>query len=85
MCVMRYVEGNALRARLVARAEDWRWGSLWERVTGGRELLDPPPMIIPKDWPTLVNLGCSDPELDALRRRPTRGRPRKKGSDPFSW
>src|SRR6185437_2087226 len=28
----RYVERNALRAELVGRAEDWRWGSLWQRV-----------------------------------------------------
>jgi len=27
--VCRYVERNALRAGLVARVEDWRWGSLW--------------------------------------------------------
>lgn len=27
--VCRYVERKALRAELVARAEDWRWGSLW--------------------------------------------------------
>ena len=27
--VCRYVERNALRAGLVSRAEDWRWGSLW--------------------------------------------------------
>jgi len=27
--VCRYVERNALRAGLVKRAEDWRWGSLW--------------------------------------------------------
>jgi putative transposase len=26
--VLRYVERNALRARLVKRAEDWRWSSL---------------------------------------------------------
>ena len=25
----RYVERNAVRAGLVAKAEDWRWGSLW--------------------------------------------------------
>lgn len=28
----RYVERNALRARLVARAQDWPWGSLSERL-----------------------------------------------------
>src|SRR5665811_1829827 len=26
--VLRYVERNALRAELVARAEDWKWSSL---------------------------------------------------------
>ncbi|HEV3342013.1 MAG TPA: transposase, partial [Pirellulales bacterium] len=29
--VVRYVERNPLRANLVARAEDWRWSSLWRR------------------------------------------------------
>ncbi len=28
LTVCRYVERNALRAGLVARAEDWKWGSL---------------------------------------------------------
>ncbi len=27
--VCRYVERNALRAELVDRVEEWRWGSLW--------------------------------------------------------
>jgi putative transposase len=30
LTVCRYVERNALRARLVAKAEAWRWGSLWQ-------------------------------------------------------
>jgi hypothetical protein len=29
LVVCRYVERNALRANLVQRAEDWRYGSLW--------------------------------------------------------
>ena len=28
LSVLRYVERNALRAELVARAEDWKWSSL---------------------------------------------------------
>jgi putative transposase len=39
--VLRYVERNALRANLVERAEDWRWGSLWRRHQGGMEALAP--------------------------------------------
>src|SRR5713226_8406175 len=27
--VVRYVERNALRANLVAKAEEWQWSSLW--------------------------------------------------------
>ena len=35
LTVMRYVERNALRAKLVERAEDWEWGSLnWRRAPG---------------------------------------------------
>jgi len=30
--VCRYVERNPLRANRVARAEHWRWSSLWHRV-----------------------------------------------------
>src|SRR4051794_40790811 len=33
----RYVQRNALRANLVARAADWRYGSLWARVHGGAD------------------------------------------------
>src|SRR6185312_10489513 len=32
LSVCRYVERNPLRANLVDRAEDWRWGSLWART-----------------------------------------------------
>jgi putative transposase len=42
LTVARYVERNALRAKLVRRAEDWRWGSLSRWLRGSapdRELL----------------------------------------------
>ena len=35
--VMRYTERNALRANLVARAEDWQWGSLWGNKREGNK------------------------------------------------
>lgn len=31
LAVARYVERNAVRAKLVKRAEDWQWYSLWRR------------------------------------------------------
>ena len=41
MTLCRYVERNALRAKMAKRAEDWRWSSLWLREereggSGGR-------------------------------------------------
>src|ERR1051325_2400699 len=34
LTVLRYVERNPLRARLVRRAEEWKWSSLHRRVDG---------------------------------------------------
>jgi putative transposase len=52
----RYVERNALSAGLVARAEEWRWGSLWHRVRSDpQKLLDPMPVELPEEWVGIVN------------------------------
>ena len=53
--VQRYIEANPLKAKLVRRAEDWQWSSLWERETGRRSLLDPSPVALPADWVEIVN------------------------------
>ena len=51
-----YVERNALRANLVARAEEWRWCSLWRRIHGDKELLlSAWPIDMPSDWVGWVN------------------------------
>ncbi|HZM34206.1 MAG TPA: transposase [Burkholderiales bacterium] len=113
LTVCRYVEGNALRANLVERAEHWRWSSLWRTGDGAAE--EAPsiaawPITRPADWTAYVNQTQAPTELDAVRkcaRRGTpygddgwakevasrlsltctlrdRGRPRKRGQDPFS-
>ena len=74
--VVRYVERNALRAGLVQRAEDWRWGSLHQRtrkVPG--PLLCRWPSPEPCDWSEQVNLPQTEAELDAIRRCLRRGSP----------
>jgi len=76
--VVRYVERNALRANLVARAEDWRWSSLWRRVHGTAEDRWPLslwPLPRPRDWTDLVNRPQTEAELEAIRRSVTRGQP----------
>ena len=74
--VVRYVERNALRAGLVARAEDWRWGSLHRRVAGPRlPLLGGWPLPEPADWCAHVNQPQTEGELAAIRRCVRRGCP----------
>lgn len=74
--VMRYVERNALRAGLVARAEDWPWGSLQERTSrAGRRLLAESPHELPPSWRATVNGPESDKRLGVLRECVASGRP----------
>lgn len=77
--VCRYVERNALRAGLVARAEEWRWGSLAQRrPTAAAEFLTFRtnwPVPAPRNWTALVNRAETDAELETLRQSVRRGAP----------
>jgi len=76
--VCRYVERNALTARVVERAEDWRWGSLWARRQGDEELkaiLGDWPIARPKDWVRLVNEPLTEKEAEGIRICIARNRP----------
>jgi putative transposase len=82
--VLRYVERNALRARLVRRAEAWPWSSLAARLgdagarrSGGSAPLRPAesPVPLPEDWPVRVNAAETMAELEAIRRSVQRGAP----------
>jgi len=78
LTVARYVERNALRAKLVTRAEDRRWSSLWRRDQGDDNLtmwLSDWPVERPRDWLARVNRPQSASELEALRTSVQRGRP----------
>ena len=66
LCAWRYVERNALRADLVQRAEDWRWGSLWHRVHRS-ELLSDGPWPLPANWMEIVNAPQTQAEVDNFR------------------
>jgi len=78
LTVCRYVERNALRANLVERAEEWRWGSLWRRQFGTtvqRGLLSEGPLPLPGDWVQRVNEPETPDELEAIRNSVVRGAP----------
>jgi putative transposase len=72
------VERNALRAGLVPRAEQWRWGSLfrWQRSHAeDRQLLAPWPLPRQASWIEHVNEPQTELELQSLRRSVQRGVP----------
>lgn len=76
--VCRYVERNALRAGLVDRAEQWRWGSLWRWL----QKPEPEPRLLSKwpiprspGWVERVNQPLTEQELKAIRTSVQRGSP----------
>ncbi len=78
LTVCRYVERNALRANLVERAEDRRWGSLSARRAKAdkeRPQLAPWPIARPRDWTARVNRPFGPKEEAAVCRSIQRGQP----------
>lgn len=74
LTVLRYIEGNPVRARLVARAEDWLWSSARERGAQAT-WLQPVPVAGPKDWLGGVNAPMTEAEVEALQHNANRGTP----------
>jgi putative transposase len=72
--VLRYVEANPLRAGLVARAEEWRWSSLHERMCG-EVLIAAGPLDLPDNWVGIVNAEFQNNELEDLRQSAGSGKP----------
>ena len=71
-----YVEGNALRACLVGRAEDWEWSSLSARRRNCHFLpLSKWPILPPDNWVELVNERHAPEEVTAIRRSLQHNRP----------
>ncbi len=83
LTVLRYVERNPLRAKLVVRAEDWPWSSLrWLRDKRPPSFLDAGPVPRPRNWVQLVNQPQTEQELAALRRSVNRCAPF--GNEPWT-
>lgn len=76
--VARYVERNAVRTRMVNRAESWRWSSVWRRQSGTAEqqsLLCAWPLPIPDGWLLLLNQPQTESSVESIRDCICRGRP----------
>jgi putative transposase len=77
--VLRYVEANALRARLVARAEDWPWSSLSRKPIFDGLIEVERPRLAPwsrgPHWLEEVNLALPMEKLQDVRQSVERGKP----------
>jgi putative transposase len=76
--VARYVERNALGAKLVRRAEEWRWSSLYRWVRGSAEdkdLLAAWPLPRRPRWVEHVNAPQTEAEMQAVHQSIQRGGP----------
>ena len=76
--LIRYVEQNPLRAKLVKRAEGWRWSSLWRREKGSdieKKLLSELPIELPDDYLEFVNTVPEDGPLKIIRTSVNKGAP----------
>jgi putative transposase len=76
LIVLRYVEGNPLRAGLVNSAKDWLWSSYVESIgKRPRLLVDEVPIELPKDWSKYVEEPITEKELEKLRQSVNRQSP----------
>jgi putative transposase len=75
LTVCRYVERNPVRAGLVGRASEWRWGSAWAGPTGtSSPSLTSWPVDRPADWSEWVEMS-DEHATGTLRAAVVRGRP----------
>ena len=75
--VARYIELNPIRARLVARAEDWPWSSAAAHFSGRDDALVrvEPLLDIVHDWRDFMHIETTEEEARLMRRHEHTGRP----------
>jgi len=76
LTVLRYVEGNPVRAGLVNSATDWLWSSHREAIgERSRLLVDEIPIELPQGWNIYVDEPLTEKELEGLHQSVNRQSP----------
>jgi putative transposase len=78
MAVIKYVERNAVRAKLVNKCEDWQWGSAYRRVKGTKEekkLIDNSPTPFPNRYTEWINTPDNSQDIELIRASALKGVP----------
>lgn len=75
LLLMRYVESNAVRAKLCERAEDWRWSSACGERSDGWPAMADWPVDRPRNWTATLNREIPEAEAERVRTSLAKGRP----------
>ena len=78
MTLIKYVERNPIRAKLVQKCEDWQWGSAYKRLRGtGKEklLIDVPPTDVPTHYSVWINTTEDEKVVNSIRASVVKGVP----------
>jgi putative transposase len=76
LMVLRYAEGNPVRARLVNSAKEWLWSSHRDRICRGKNsLVDDVPIELPANWDRYVDEPLAEKELEMLQQSVNRQSP----------
>ena len=76
LMVLRYVEGNPVRAGLVQSAKEWLWSSHNERIHKSNDsLIDAVQIELPANWDRYVDRPLTEEELEGLRQSVNRQSP----------
>ena len=68
LTLLRYVEANPLRARIVKDCIDFKYSSAYSRVKNeGNPLLNDVPIILPTNWHSYINESEKQIDLDHIR------------------
>ncbi len=70
LSLVRYVERNPERAKLVDEAQKWKWSSAWRRIFGNtsqKKILSSWPIDEPSDYLHYLNESQKDEEIDIIR------------------
>lgn len=83
LTVLKYIERNAVRAKLCTRVESWKWGSAYRRtaeLAEFRVLISECPVPLPRNYLEWVNTAESSEELGSIRTLVNKAVPYTKGA-----
>ncbi len=76
--LIKYIERNPVRAKLVKSCENWQWSSAYRSLCGTtkeKKLIDTAPTELPEDYSRWINLPQTEQELESIRNSVNKGKP----------